>query len=241
MTVTATKSTNGAAIPVSPTPGHPNLASALVAFMLEKPRVAKSQEARIPGKDGRQGYSYKYADLADVDDAATPVLARHGLAFIAVPRRTENGSYELVGTLLHTSGETMEGPLPLHGRSAQELGSSLTYMRRYLLGAMTGIVTDEDDDGSRAQAAQAQTRQAPPPPPEVPPHVQQVYDILGSLTPSQKTRMAAWWDMRAQAGALPLRANMAALTPEQTATVEDFAMELVDGDQQAAQAPPGPQ
>lgn len=226
-----------------PPAGHPNLAAALVAFMLEKPRVAKNQEARIPGKDGRQGYSYKYADLADVDDAATPVLARHGLAFIAVPRRTENGSYELVGTLVHTSGETMEGPLPLQGRTAQELGSSITYMRRYLLGSMTGIVTDDDDDGSRAAAAREQTRTEPPlpaPPPEVPPHVQQVYDILGTLTEGQKVRMAAWWDTRAQAGALPIRANMAALTPEQTATVEDFALEMVEGDHRAHQAAQDP-
>lgn len=204
------------------TPGA-RIAAALVAFMQDKPRVAKTQTANIPGRDGRQGYSYKYADLADVDDAATPVLARHGLAFIAVPRRTEQGSYELVGTLVHTSGETMEGPLPLHGRTAQELGSSLTYMRRYLLGAMTGIVTDEDDDGSRAQAARDQARQEGPPEDQasqaVPPHVQETYDLIGGMTDEQKEKMARWWDNAADQGQLPLRGNMAALTPPQAAWV----------------------
>jgi len=219
-------------------PDHASLAAALVAFMLEKPRVGKTQTATIPGRDGRQGYSYKYADLADVDDAATPVLAKHGLAFIAVPRRTENGSYELVGTLVHTSGETMEGPLPLQGRTAQELGSSITYMRRYLLGSMTGIVTDEDDDGSRAQAAKEQTQPAGPPvdqtPPGIPVHVQMVYDILGALTPDQKGKLAVWWDQQKDQGHLPPRENMAAISPDQAALVEDTVVALVESTQEAA-------
>jgi hypothetical protein len=144
-------------------PAHPNLATALAAFQSEIPAVTKGNTANIPGKDGKQGYSYKYADLVDVTDAALPVLTKNGLAFVSVPKRTENGSYELVGTLLHEAGETMEGALPLVGRSAQEIGSALTYMRRYLLCSMTGIVADEDDDGARAQAAQERTRQAPNP------------------------------------------------------------------------------
>lgn len=218
------------AAPAAPSP-HPNLASALVAFMTEKPRVAKNQEARIPGKDGRQGYSYKYADLADVDDAATPVLARHGLAFIAVPRRTEAGAYELVGTLVHTSGETMEGPLPLHGRTAQELGSSITYMRRYLLGAMTGIVTDDDDDGTRAQAAQAQ-RATPAGPPEdqprqgPPPHIQQLWDLLAGLSSDEKDAVRVWWDQWATQGGMPEASNSAACTPAQVSMVEAKVLEL---------------
>lgn len=131
-----------------------SLAAALVAFQEVMPRVAKKQTATIAGRDGKQGYSYKYADLADVSDAATPVLTAHHLAFTCLPRHVD-GSFVLVGRLTHgPTGETVEGELPLHGRSAQDLGSSITYGRRYLLGCMTGIVTDEDDDGQRAHAAQ---------------------------------------------------------------------------------------
>jgi hypothetical protein len=128
-----------------------NLAAALAAFQAEMPTVAKTKTAKVETKTGRN-YSYTYADLADVTEAAMPLLAKHGLAFIASPHFTEHG-YELEGTLLHTSGETVQGTLPIAGHSPQEMGSSLTYMRRYLLGCLTGVVTDDDDDGQIAQQA----------------------------------------------------------------------------------------
>jgi hypothetical protein len=139
-------------------PGGANLAAALVKFQREMPTVAKSQTAQIPGKDGRQGYSYKYADLADVAAAAYPLLAKHGLAFITTPQRVDGG-YEVGAMLVHDSGEYVEASLPLLGRTAQEHGSSLTYNRRYLLGCLTGIITDEDEDGQLAEQARAQQAQ----------------------------------------------------------------------------------
>lgn len=132
-----------------------NLASALAAFQAEMPVVAKNKTAKVPMKAGGS-YSYQYADLADVTSAAMPVLTKHGLSFSSCPRLTESG-YEVVGILLHVSGERLEGSLPLHGRQAQELGSSLTYARRYLLGCMTGIVTEVDDDGNIAQQSGQRT------------------------------------------------------------------------------------
>lgn len=135
------------------------LAAALAAFQSEMPTVPKGKTADT-GK-----YRYTYADLADVTQAAMPILSRHGLSFLTRPRRTEQGDYELVGTLLHTSGEREEGSLPLVGRSPQELGSALTYMRRYLFGCMTGLVTDDDDDGNLAQPAARAPRQRKAPTP----------------------------------------------------------------------------
>ena len=129
-----------------------DIAAALAAFQAEMPVVPKNKKATVPTKTGGS-YSYTYADLADVTDAAMPLLSKHGIAFSSCPRGTDHG-YELAGLLLHTSGETLEGSLPLHGNSPQELGASLTYARRYLLGAMTGLVTDDDTDAGPAQAAQ---------------------------------------------------------------------------------------
>lgn len=124
------------------------LAAALAAFQAEAPTVSKGKTAKVPTKSGGS-YSYTYANLADVVEAAYPLLSKHGLSFSCVPRTTERG-YELAGILLHSSGESLEGSLPLSGNTPQELGSALTYMRRYLLGAMTGLVTDDDDDGAAA-------------------------------------------------------------------------------------------
>lgn len=151
------------------TPSIGKLAAALAKFQGAMPTVPKNKTATIPGKEGRSGYSYKYADLADVTAAAMPLLAANGLTFICIPEEGSRG-FILRGVLVHESGESVEGFLPLHGNQNQEMGSSLTYLRRYLLGALTGIVTDEDEDGAagnvadrtaKAPARQRQARQAP--------------------------------------------------------------------------------
>lgn len=142
-------------------PDLDSIAEALIAFQMEMPTVSKSKTAQVPTKSGGS-YSYTYADLASVVAAATPLLTKHGLSFTCSPRQGER-SYELAGVLLHSSGQWIEGCLPLNGSSAQEVGSAITYARRYLLGAMTGIVTDDDDDGASAQGASATRGWAGPP------------------------------------------------------------------------------
>ena len=134
------------------------LAGALAKFQGDMPTVTKKQIAKVPTKAGGE-YSYSYASLADVTAAAMPILSKHGLAFFCRPEEGDRG-FILRGVLAHESGETVEGLLPLYGGTNQELGSSLTYGRRYLLGALTGIVTDDDEDGTVAKGA-ARTVKAP--------------------------------------------------------------------------------
>lgn len=136
------------------------LAAALAAFQAEMPTVPKTKTARVRTRDGGD-YSYTYADLADITAAAMPLLAKHGLAFSCLP-----GPDGLTGLLVHKSGQRLAAVLPIQGASPQQVGSSLTYMRRYLLGCLTGVVTDDDDDG---QAAERASRAAPPPTPPVAP------------------------------------------------------------------------
>jgi hypothetical protein len=127
---------------------HASLAAALVAFQSELPKVSKGRTVNTGS------FSYKYADLATITEIVLPVLTKHGLSFTTRPRfNAESGGYELVGVLLHTSGESVEGSLPLHGRSPQEVGSALSYARRYLVSALTGLVADDDDDGQAANKA----------------------------------------------------------------------------------------
>lgn len=137
----------------TPTGGLDKIAAALAAFQAEVPTVAKSHTATV--KSDKGSYSYTYAGLANVTEVALPILAKHGLAFVTVP-----GGGVLTGMLLHTSGQSLTGSLPITGGTPQAIGSSLTYMRRYLLGCMTGLVTDEDDDGQVAQAPSARQRGA---------------------------------------------------------------------------------
>lgn len=134
------------------------LAAALAAFQAEMPTVPKAHTAQVRSDKG--SYSYTYAGLADVTEAAMPLLAKHGLSFSTLP-----GNGVLTGMLLHSSGQHLTASLPIAGSNPQQVGSSLTYMRRYLLGCMTGLVTDDDDDGQAASAPASRKRAAAKPAP----------------------------------------------------------------------------
>ena len=121
-----------------------NLASALAAFQLELPRLAKGNEADTGS------YKYKYADLADVSSVVLPLLAKHGLSFSAKPTLDEGGRFVLEYVLRHTTGESDGGAYPLPSGSPQQIGSAITYARRYVLSAICGVAPDADDDGKAA-------------------------------------------------------------------------------------------
>ena len=91
-------------------------------------------------------FKSKYADLAAIFDAARKPLSANGLAIVQTI-----GDGVLHTRLLHTSGQWIasEHPLPMTGRP-QEIGSALTYARRYSLSALIGIAADEDDDANAA-------------------------------------------------------------------------------------------
>jgi hypothetical protein len=142
--------------------GVGKLAAALAAVQQELPRIGKTETGAVSGttKDGRQySYEYKYADLASVAAAVLPLLGKNGLAFTAWPT-TVDGRLILRYHLLHESGEHLDGEYPLpSGGTAQQLGSAITYARRYCLCAVTGVAPDEDDDAAKADGAR-QAQQA---------------------------------------------------------------------------------
>lgn len=136
---------------------HASLAEALAAFQAELPKLTKDEKAKVKGetKDGRSyDRSYGYADLAQVVETVLPVLGKHGLS-VTSATTLEEGQMVLVVTLLHESGELRSSywPLPDPRRSGpQDIGSAMTYGRRYLTLALTGTYPGgEDDDGQKAQ------------------------------------------------------------------------------------------
>lgn len=93
-----------------------------------------------------------YADLVSVWEACQPLLAANGLA-VTQTTQVENGVNLLVTTLMHISGQWVEGRYAICAKSAdpQAQGSAITYARRYALCAIVGVIADEDDDGNAAQ------------------------------------------------------------------------------------------
>ena len=114
--------------------------------------LAKAQgEMGNAGKDATNpAFRSQYATLASVRDTVIPPLARHEIACVQAPSTTAEGV--LVETrLVHSSGQWMActmGAAP-KDYSAQSIGSTVTYLRRYGLMALAGIAP-EDDDGNAA-------------------------------------------------------------------------------------------
>jgi len=153
------------------------LAEALAAFQAKLPAIPKAATAKVSGKtkDGRPfEYEYGYADLADVSAVVLPALGAVGLSFSAKPTLNTEGKFVLAYRLLHTSGEHDDGEYPLPSSSpgreigAQEIGSAITYARRYVLCSMLGVAPDKDDDGAAAshpaRQQQRSASKAPRPP-----------------------------------------------------------------------------
>ena len=94
--------------------------------------------------------------MAEVIDACRAALAEHGLDVVQVASTRRNGAFVRVRTILsHASGEYIMGvfDMPTGKPWPQEIGSALTYARRYAWSAMVGVATD-DDDGARANEAE---------------------------------------------------------------------------------------
>jgi len=106
------------------------------------------------------GYGYKYADLPEIQSTVLPLLHKVGLTYsqgLDTNPKTNNNA--VVTTIFHIeSGEFKETyfDIPqadLKGQNVyQSLGSGITYLRRYSLGAALGIVIDEDNDASEKRA-----------------------------------------------------------------------------------------
>lgn len=99
-------------------------------------------------------FGSKYADLASVWEACREALTSEGLSVIQLPC----GDADRIGlttTLLHSSGQFMSATMYAmpERKGPQAVGSTLTYMRRQSLAAVTGVAPDEaDDDGEAASA-----------------------------------------------------------------------------------------
>jgi hypothetical protein len=119
--------------------------------------VAKTKEAKVPTKNGGE-YRYQYADLADIVNMSDPPLLDEELVVFQDPKveqRKDGWFVTVTSELRHSSDEwrSVEVMLPCLNPSAQGIGSTITYARRYGIGPLLGIVTEKDDDAQVADAA----------------------------------------------------------------------------------------
>ena len=113
------------------------LNEALFAFQGECPVIPRNGQGNINGRD------YRYATLDDVISFTRPVLQNTGL-MITQPMTGDILTTEIVHI---ASGEKVVSTLPLgKPERSQDLGSRITYVRRYMLASMLGLSLEPDTD-----------------------------------------------------------------------------------------------
>lgn len=124
--------------------------------------LAKAQTAiRSAAKDATNPhFKSHYADLPAVVEASRGALTANNIAVIQLPLcDPENGRVIVSTMLLHASGQWIRSAASALPRdlSPQSVGSAITYLRRYGLASMVGVVADDDDDGNAAQPTRTQS------------------------------------------------------------------------------------
>lgn len=122
------------------------------AFALFKAEAVKVFKGKLTAAGPLQGR--RYAELHDVVDAVTPALSRNGLSASWKLTRDEKDWIEVSCILKHSAGHsesvTMGGPPDTGGAKniLQARASTISYLERYTLKAITGVAEgDDDDDG----------------------------------------------------------------------------------------------
>ena len=128
------------------------IAPALVALQGEMVAVARTADNPF--------FHSKYADLAACMEALKAPCLKNGLAILQAPSAINN-TIQVTTTVLHTSGEWVSADAAAVPKdlTPQNVGSAITYLRRYGL-SLVGLVTDDDNDGNQTDPK----AQAPTPP-----------------------------------------------------------------------------
>lgn len=118
------------------------LAQALVKFQEQCPNIPLNESVTVKLKSGGQ-YSFRYASIDHILNLIRPILSKHGLAFTQLL-----GKPGVVSTvLMHSSGQWIESITEVNSTgSIQDIGGHYTYLKRYALCAILGVVAESDDD-----------------------------------------------------------------------------------------------
>ncbi len=94
-------------------------------------------------------FKNKYADLTAMRDAYQEALSKNGLSIVQVMEDKPDGML-LITRILHKSGEFIESRFPIKiepNATMQQIGSKITYARRYSISSILSFSAEEEDDG----------------------------------------------------------------------------------------------
>ncbi|HEY9372890.1 ERF family protein [Streptomyces sp.] len=136
-----------------------NISEVLLELQADPPVLVKDKKGQV----GNQ--KTKYADLVQVNEQVLSRLNNLGVIYSCTPTLDDEGKFVLAYELEHVESKTSKaGRYPLKlSENPMQMGSAITYARRYVLLAITGIAAeDEDDDGHAASGHRTTQRAAQP-------------------------------------------------------------------------------
>lgn len=123
---------------------------AMTAFKANPPEIIKDKQVAY------KEVKYKHASLANVTEQINSALSAHGLS--ASWQTQQDGAVSVICKITHVLGHSEETKLSAPAdnsgskNSIQAIGSTITYLQRYTLLALTGLATyDQDDDGRASE------------------------------------------------------------------------------------------
>jgi len=125
---------------------------AMTEFKADPPKIEKDRHVKYDTSKGK--VDYRHASLANVTDKISFVLSKNGLS-ASWKTEQQNGNVTVICTITHELGHSestsLSGAADLTGSKnpIQAIGSTISYLQRYTLLALSGLAThDMDDDGA---------------------------------------------------------------------------------------------
>jgi hypothetical protein len=145
----------------APTTQPKSLDEALEMLQADPPVLVKNKA----GQAGNQ--KTRYADLPQVNTVVLSRLNALGVIYICAPTLLDDGKFVLEYQLTHVpSGEHKSGRYPLKlSENPQQMGSAISYARRYVLLSLTGVAAEDEDDDGASGSVQRNVQRARTTPP----------------------------------------------------------------------------
>ena len=149
------------------------MATALAKMQAEFKTIPHNKLVEVRKKGtGTLQYSYDYTTYDAMLDFVRPIMAKHQFSLTNSTEMREKG-LTLTAVLMYANGESISSTLPVKVTgNAQDLGSELSYMKRYAAACVLGLAFEEEDDDANPQNRQpdtpgpapARSKTAPPSP-----------------------------------------------------------------------------
>jgi ERF superfamily len=139
---------------------------AMAQFKAAPPTIRKNKHVAFDSKSGGARTDYWHATLDNVCECIVPALAAVGLRH-SWDVKEASAQITVTCTVTHSMGHSesvsLSGPLDATGNKnvIQQKGSTVTYLERYTLLAITGLAAaDQDDDARKVVTKPEEPREA---------------------------------------------------------------------------------